>query len=79
MHRTVPVKDIETGETWSSLADAARALDRTVQAVSQAIIRHGSVAGRHLAYETDEVYCDCCRAKVERRKTLRLNYASIAA
>jgi IS30 family transposase len=64
MQRTTPVKDMHTGEIWVSVTDAARQLGRAPAAITQAIKRHGTVAGRHLVYETKAVYCDCCRAKM---------------
>ena len=62
MRRTTPVRDIQTGETWQSLTEAARRLGRSPGSVTNAIRRQGTVAGRHLAYFSDS-HCGCCQAK----------------
>lgn len=64
MRRTVPVKDIETGETWPSVKAAAEALDVAPPNVTQAIQKHRAVRGHWLAYATGEAYCRCCKEKL---------------
>ena len=76
MRRTTPVLDIQTGETWQSLTEAARRLGRSPGSVTNAIRRRGTVAGRHLAYLSD-AQCDCCQAKSGvREMSLRKDGAS---
>lgn len=58
--REVPVKDIETGETWPSVTAVAAMLQVAVPTITQAIRAHRSCKGRWLAYDVEYRYCDCC-------------------
>lgn len=78
MRRMIPVKDIHSGEVWPSVTAAAKAVGVAVPTITQAIQNHRATRGRWLTYATDEVFCECCREKFE-RKILRPIYGAQAA
>lgn len=58
---------MHTYEKWPSVAAASAALGVTHQAVTQAIRRHGRVAGRFLVFDMADAYCECCKAKIDQQ------------
>ena len=74
--REVPVKDIETGETWRSVTAAAATLGVAIPTITQAIRLHRPCKGRWLAYDVETRYCDCCGKAG--RQILRPNYGLAA-
>jgi hypothetical protein len=73
--RPIRVRDMHTCEEWDSVTEAARAIGATTGAVSIAMAAHRACKGRWIV-PFDEVLCDCCRARIERKK-LSPNYQSM--
>ena len=61
------VKDMHTGEEWISMTEAAKAIGVTQSAVSIAIASHRACKGRWIV-AVDEILCDCCKERIERKK-----------
>jgi hypothetical protein len=61
------VRDMHTGEEWPSISLAAAAIGVTQGALSIALASHRACKGRWIV-AVDEVLCDCCRERIERKK-----------
>ncbi len=75
-----PVRDIDSGETWPSVRAAAKGIGVHEMTLREAIENHWKSAGRGLVYDTQDVYCVCCKAKIAEkvdRQKLGVNFASI--
>jgi hypothetical protein len=75
-HWKMRVRDMDTGEVWGSLQEAAEAIGVTQSALTVSIREHRPCRGRWIV-PVEETMCACCKGIVE-RKRLSPNYGQAA-
>lgn len=65
----VPVRDMDTGQKWPSMAACAKDIGVSTAALSFAISAHRGCKGRWICVDGDEpILCTCCALDANRRK-----------
>lgn len=69
----VPVRDMHTGQTWSTVSACAAELGVSHNGLKDAIRNHRACAGRWIVLDQPDAYCACCEAKIEAKARGKLS------